>query len=114
MDFCKVFDELMTSRGLSNYQLSKDTGISDSLIGYWRTGKRKPSLENLVLLTDYFKISIDELVFGKKNISILFGNESLNPDEEELIATYNKLDRRGQHRIHTVIYEELDRMKEEL
>ena len=41
----------------------------------------------------------------------MFGNDSLSNDENELISTYNRLDRRGQHRVHTIIYEELDRME---
>lgn len=35
----------------------------------------------------------------------------LTVDEKELLHTYNQLDRRGQHRIHTIIYEELDRIE---
>ena len=35
---------------------------------------------------------------------------ALSNDEKELLTTYNKLDRRGQHRVHTIIYEEMDRM----
>lgn len=30
-------------------------------------------------------------------------------DEKELLDNYRKLDRRGQHRAHLTIYEELDR-----
>ena len=31
-------------------------------------------------------------------------------DETELLLNYKKLDTRGQYKLHTVIYEELDRM----
>lgn len=111
MEFYTVLDKEMKLRNLSNYQLSKETGISDSLISYWRNGKRKPTLDNLILLAKHFNVTIDYLVFGSQNSSIMFGNDSLSNDENELISTYNRLDRRGQHRVHTIIYEELDRME---
>lgn len=111
MEFYTVLDKEMKLRNLSNYQLSKETGISDSLISYWRNGKRKPTLDNLILLAKHFNVTIDYLVFGSQNSSIMFGKDSLSNDENELISTYNRLDRRGQHRVHTIIYEELDRME---
>ena len=111
MEFYTILDKEMKLRNLSNYQLSKETGISDSLIGYWRNGKRKPTLDNLILLANHFNVTIDYLVFGSQNSSNMFGNDSLSNDENELISTYNRLDRRGQHRVHTIIYEELDRME---
>ena len=111
MEFKNTFDSQMKRLGLSNYQLSKDTGISDSLIGYWRSGKRKPTLDNLIILAKYFNVTLDYLVFGGENTSIMLGTDSLSNDERELIETYNKLDRRGQHRVHTIIYEELDRIE---
>ena len=111
MEFYTILDKEMKLRNLSNYQLSKETGISDSLIGYWRNGKRKPTLDNLILLAKHFNVTMDYLVFGSQNNSNMFGNGSLSNDENELISTYNRLDRRGQHRVHTIIYEELDRME---
>lgn len=111
MEFYTILDKEMKLRNLSNYQLSKETGISDSLIGYWRNGKRKPTLDNLILLAKHFNVTMDYLVFGPQNNSNMFGNDSLSNDENELISTYNRLDRRGQHRVHTIIYEELDRME---
>ena len=111
MEFYTILDKEMKLRNLSNYQLSKETGISDSLIGYWRNGKRNPTLDNLILLAKHFNVTMDYLVFGSQNNSNMFGNDSLSNDENELISTYNRLDRRGQHRVHTIIYEELDRME---
>ena len=61
-----------------------------------------PTLEQLAKMCEFFAISSDYLLFGVANI--------LSPDHQELIDTYDKLDRRGQHRVHTIIYEEIDRM----
>ncbi len=96
MKFNDIFDELMTSRSLSNYQLSKDTGISDSLIGYWRNGKRKPSLENLRILSKYFNTSVDFLITGEESSKHIRDTESLlSDDEATLLKYFNCLDSTG-------------------
>lgn len=100
MEFHDVFNELMTARTLSNYQLSKDTGISDSLIGYWRNGKRKPSLENLRILSQYFNISIDFLITGEENTKqIRDTGVILSDDESILLEYYTSLDLAGKHEL---------------
>lgn len=100
MEFHDVFNELMTARTLTNYQLSKDTGISDSLIGYWRNGKRKPSLENLRILSQYFNISIDFLITGEENAKQIRDIEDiLSDDERTLLKYYNSLDPTGKHEL---------------
>ena len=111
MDFRSVLNYEIKKRNLTNYQISKATGISDSLISYWRKGSRKPNLDNLLLLSNYFNLSLDYLIKGEKDISILSSNHSdLSGDEKEILDNYSKLDNRGKHKIHTVIYEELDRI----
>ena len=83
MEFYTILDKEMKLRNLSNYQLSKETGISDSLIGYWRNGKRKPTLDNLILLAKHFNVTMDYLVFGPQNNSNMFGNDSLSNDDRQ-------------------------------
>ncbi len=48
--------------GLSQLELSKLTGISQSSISRWEEGKRTPSIENCVQLADFYGISLDELI----------------------------------------------------
>ena len=62
MNFAKTLVSIMQSKSVTSYSLSKATGISDSLIGYYRTEKNSPSAENLIKIADYFNISIDYLV----------------------------------------------------
>ena len=65
--------------------MSKDTGISDQLIGYWKKGEKLPSAENLMIISNYFGVSIDYLLTGENrkesNISqsaITTGDHSTN------------------------------------
>lgn len=48
--------------GKSQYGLAKQQKISASLIYDWLTGKRLPSMENLIKLGDYFEVSLDYLL----------------------------------------------------
>jgi len=62
MDFAQRLTEIMEIRGLTAYRVSKDVGISDSLLGYYRSGKNDPSSENLLKLAEYFDVSVDYLL----------------------------------------------------
>ncbi len=48
--------------GKSQYGLVKQQKISASLVFDWLTGKRLPSMENLVKLSEYFEVSVDYLL----------------------------------------------------
>lgn len=45
--------------GLSQKQLAKILNVSPSAIALWEVNKRCPSLESLVMLADYFNVSMD-------------------------------------------------------
>jgi transcriptional regulator with XRE-family HTH domain len=66
MSFSERIEALMGSRRVSISQLSSETGISkSSLHGYLQGADA--SMSNLVKLADYFDVSLDFLVSGKKN-----------------------------------------------
>lgn len=88
--------------GITGKQLGELLGLKKSPLTDWKNHKSNPTLEQLVKLCEIFAISSDYLLFG------LVSN--LSADQQELVSTYEKLDRRGQHRVHTIIYEELDRI----
>ena len=48
--------------GLSQTQLAKATGISQQKISYYENGKHAPSIEDCIILADFYDISLDELV----------------------------------------------------
>lgn len=90
--------------GITGKELGQLLGLKKSPLTDWKNHKSTPTLEQLVKMCEIFATSSDYLLFG----SI----ENLSPDQQELISTYEKLDRRGQHRVHTIIYEELDRISD--
>ena len=89
--------------GITGKQLGELLGLKKSPLTDWKNHKSNPTLEQLAKMCEIFAISSDYLLFGS------VGN--LTTNQQELVDTYDKLDRRGQHRVHTIIYEELDRME---
>ena len=51
--------ELRDSRGISDYRVSKDTGITKSTFSDWKNGRSSPKIEKLKILADYFGVDIN-------------------------------------------------------
>ena len=64
----KIFSErlihLRKERGLSQATVAKDLNVSLGIICYWETNKSYPDIHSLVLLSQIFNVSIDQLVKG--------------------------------------------------
>ncbi len=53
------FAELLEKNNKTAYQVSKETGISQSVLSDWKRGRSKPKAEKLKTLADYFGVSIE-------------------------------------------------------
>ncbi len=53
------FAELLDKYDKTAYQVSKDTGIAQSVLSDWKTGRSKPKADKLKILADYFGVSIE-------------------------------------------------------
>lgn len=51
---------------LSQSQLAKLTGISQQKLSYYESGKHSPSIDDCIVLANFYGITIDELV-GRKD-----------------------------------------------
>lgn len=60
--FSDIFKQLIQDRGVTAYQLARDTGLSDSLISNWKSGRQLPKYDSLNILADYFQVSGDYLL----------------------------------------------------
>ena len=67
-NFGERLTELIIERKIDVSILSRDTGFLQSEIYHWRQEKYFPSLTNLVILADYFNITVDYLL-GLENES---------------------------------------------
>lgn len=55
----KKYEELLKKAGKTSYQVSKDTGIAQSVLSDWKTGRSKPKVDKLQKLAIYFGVSIN-------------------------------------------------------
>lgn len=60
--FHERYEELKEKRGLTDYEITKNLHISTSYTTNWKKRKYIPSLNNLILLTEIFKVTLDYLL----------------------------------------------------
>ena len=59
------------SKGLSQEELAEECDISRQAIAKWESGESVPTIDKLIFLADFYKVSLDELVGRKTDIEIL-------------------------------------------
>lgn len=79
MDISERLKELRTKRGCSQSELAKALHVSKSTISMIEAGARKPSIEVLEMIADYFNVDIDYLL-GKESGSTYY----LDPEAAEM------------------------------
>ena len=63
----KKFAELLLKTNKTSYRVSKDTGITQSLLSDWKSGRIKTlGADKLKILADYFGVSIEYFLEEKK------------------------------------------------
>jgi transcriptional regulator with XRE-family HTH domain len=79
-------DRLIESQGISKNEFSKKIGIAPSTISSWyNKGYENISLKTLIKLSNYFNVSLDELIFGKSK------NKELNDCYNEDMYAINEI-----------------------
>jgi len=102
--FKQRFLSLVNANNLKSFTtLSKATNIPNSTISHWLNEDKKPSMQNLITLADYFEVSIDYLVgrdieldrnnllhsqFSENDITLLIKIKKLNFAEQKLCVAY--------------------------
>lgn len=81
MNFCDRMKELRSQRKLSQRELARALNLGYSTIAMYENGKRKPDIETLEAICDYFNVSMDYML-GKEDLSVrlLDGEEMLIVD----------------------------------
>lgn len=65
-DFSEVLKELRLERNISQKALGEVLDISDRNIRFYESGEHRPDFDGLLLLADYFQVSLDYLT-GRSN-----------------------------------------------
>ena len=64
MNFSEKLKEIRKKEGLSQEQLAERIGVSRQAITKWETGKGLPDVENMVIIAEIFKTTLDDLLRG--------------------------------------------------
>lgn len=70
MEFHEKLQELRKSRGLTQEELAGALFVSRTAISKWESGRGYPSIDSLKEISNYFSVSIDDLLSGERLIFI--------------------------------------------
>lgn len=93
MAFAERLKELRKQANLTQVELAKRLGIGQSSYADWERGRKKPTQENLVKISQVFSVSIDYLVGNSEeksndldNVELLFrmNSKGLSKEEKEI------------------------------
>lgn len=65
--FSDVFTSLLKERNTNALAVAKQIGVPKSIVYEWKQGKREPSMENLIKLSDHFGVSL-EYLSGREDV----------------------------------------------
>lgn len=85
MNFNEKLMDLRKSKGMSQEELGAELKVSRQTVSKWESGQSYPDFQRLVLLSDYFGLTLDELV---KDIDVQEVREK-NINNDKINSIYN-------------------------
>lgn len=98
MNFNEKFIELRKSKGLSQDELGDKLGVSRQTVSKWELAQSYPDFQRLVLISDYFGLSLDILV---KDVDVQDVRDK-NLNDKQISAIYDDM-QNAKSAISTVI-----------
>lgn len=83
-EFKDRFNKAVEASGKTRAQISRETGITESMLSYYATGRTIPRRGKLMMICENIGASPGYLLFGEEAVS--------NASEETLMEIYNKLE----------------------
>lgn len=62
----KGLKQIRKERHLTQLKVAMDLNISREALSHYENGKREPSIDMLIKMSEYFNVSIDFLINGKE------------------------------------------------
>jgi transcriptional regulator with XRE-family HTH domain len=53
------FEKLLLDSGETAYQVANETGVSQSTLSHWRTGRSSPKADKLLLIAKHFGVTVE-------------------------------------------------------
>lgn len=83
MSFSEKLRSLRKERGLSQEQLAELLDVSRQSVSKWESGQTFPEIDKLIILSDVFKVTIDDLLKGQSPQSIEDTDDESDIDDED-------------------------------
>lgn len=83
-DFKDRFNNAVEASGKTRAQISRETGITESMLSYYATGRTVPRRGKLMMICENIGASPGYLLFGEEAVT--------NASEEKMMEIYNQLD----------------------
>ena len=74
--------ELRENKGMSQAEFAADFGVTQSAVGNWESGSRKPNIDKIKKIADYFNVPVSVLIDDEGNVK-----KSKTPTSPESRAT---------------------------
>ena len=68
INFKERLKELRTERNITQQELGKLVNMSKMAISHWEKGHSEPSISQLIILSNYFEVSVDYLIGKNEGI----------------------------------------------
>lgn len=69
------FVQLLQERNITAYRVSKETGVTQTTLSDWKTGRGTPKTATLKKIADFFNVSLDWLTGNSDQRTIYSDNE---------------------------------------
>lgn len=83
----KKFSDLLQQRGLRAVDVSKGTGINQTVFSEWKRGKAQPKLDKLRKIAKYFDVPVEYFTDEEENLDI----KKLTPIDDDRREFYENL-----------------------
>ena len=84
--------QLRKESGMTQEQLGEKVGVSNKTVSRWETGNYMPPVECLHILSDIYKISINEILAGER----VSGENFTEIAEQNITSTLKELEKENQ------------------
>ena len=88
MEFNEKLQLLRRAKGISQEKLAEEIGVPQQLVAKWEEGDEIPDMHSLMALSDWFNVSLDELLRDRINLRTL---ERLGVYEQEVETSEDDL-----------------------
>lgn len=62
----EIFEQLLQKFDVTSYKVAKATGITQTSLSNWKTGRSTPRIDALQKIADYFNVSLEYLMTGEE------------------------------------------------